>query len=179
MWLLPPFRQFKGKYFCFFLVLGLGGLSTILFSYLHISLAKVYNITDIILLLTLTNRSSVKKYLYLFLILLAAVLFINQTSDLKLIILTIIIVQMIIFYIFLKNAAIDYYKNNSIRVSLLILLLYEITVLLKFYFALRNIQAGMVFFYLTTAFESFIAIFFTIYKVEKSPSIKLVLGTKK
>ena len=61
MWLLPPIRQFRGKYFYFFLVLGLEGLSTILFAHLNINLAKVYNIANILVILTLINFLSVKK----------------------------------------------------------------------------------------------------------------------
>ena len=179
MWLLPPFRQFRGKYFYFFLVLGLEGLSSILLGYLHINVLKVYNIVNIIVVLTLLDKTSITKYWYMFIISLAAILFINQTSDTKLLIFSIIIAHMIIFYIFLKNTAIDYYNDSSLRVSFLILLLYEITALLKWYFALRHLYVGAIFFYLTTAFENFIAIFFTIYKVERAPSIKLALGSQK
>ena len=179
MWLLPPVRQYRGKYFYFFLLLGLEGLSTILFSHLHVNLFKVYNIANIILILTLTDTTSIRKYWYLFLISLAAVLFINQTSDMELIILAKITMQVVIFYIFLRDAATDYYKNNSLRVSFIILLLYEITLLLKSYISVRNIYANIFFYEITTAFESFIAIFFTIYKVEESPSIKLALISKK
>ena len=179
MWLLPPFRQYKGKYFYFFLVLGLEGLSTILLAYLHINLFKFYNIVNIVIILTLFDKTSIKKNWYVFLISLAAVLIVNQTSDLGLIILAKIIAQIIIFYIFLKYAAIDYYKNGSFRISYFILLLYEITLILKSYFSLGNIEIGIVFYHLTTAFESFIAIFFTIYKVEESPSIKLAAISQK
>jgi len=179
MWLLPPIRQFRGKYFYFFLVLGLEGLSTILFAHLNINLAKVYNIANILVILTLINILSVKKYWYLFFISLVVVLFINQTSDNKLIVLSLILFHMIIFYIFLKDAAQDYYKYDSFRISFFVLLLYEMTAILKFYFVLRNIHIGMIFFYLTTAFENLIAIFFTVYKVEGSPYIKLALSPPK
>ena len=179
MWLLPPIRQYRGKYFYFFLLLGLEGLSTLLFVKLQVNLFKVYNIANIILILTLTDTTSIRKYWYLFLISLAAVLFINQTSDMELIILAKITMQVVIFYIFLRDAATDYYKNNSLKVSFIIILLYEITLLLKSYISVRNIYASIFFYEITTAFESFIAIFFTIYKVEKSPSIKLGLGPKK
>ena len=171
-WLLPPFRQFRGKYFYYFLVLGLEGLTTMLFAYLQINILKLYNIVNIILLLTLVNPTSIKKYRYLFIISLAGVLLINHISDTKLLFLANIIGYMVIFYIFLKNTVIDYYKNDSLRVGFLIILLYQITIILKFYFVLRNIHIGLIFYYLTTAFENFIAIFFTIYKVEEAPSIK-------
>ena len=179
MWLLPPFRQYRGKYFYFFLVLGLEGLSTQLFRYLNMDLYKVYDIVNIVVLLTLISATSIKKYWYLFFILLTVILLINYTSDPKLETIGIIIGHIIIFYIFLKNVAIDYYKSDSLRTSFIILLLYEMTAILKFYFVYRNIHLGLTFFYLTTAFENFIAIFFTIYKVEKSPSIKLALGSQK
>ncbi len=179
VWLLPPFRQYRGNYFSFFLVLGLEGLSTILFSYLHISLLKVYNIMNIIVLFSLINFTSIKKYWYLFFLSLAIILLINHTSDNKLIVFTIILTHLIIFYIFLKDTAINYNKNGSLSIGYFIILLYEITAILKFCLALSNIRTGIIFFYLTTAFESFIAIFFTIYKLEESLSIKLALASKK
>ena len=179
MWLLPPFRQYRGKYFYFFLVLGLEGLSTQLFRYLNMDLYKVYDIVNIVVLLTLISVTSIKKYWYLFFILLTIILLINYTSDPKLETIGIILGHTFIFYIFLKNVAIDYYRNDSLRTSFIILLLYEMTAILKFFFVYRNIHLGLTFFYLTTAFENFIAIFFTIYKVEESPSIKLVLSPPK
>ena len=179
MWLLPSFKQFRGKYFYFFLVMGLEGLSTQLFRYLQMDLYKIYNIVNIVVLLTLTNTASIKKYWYLFFILLTIILLINNTSNPKLETLGIILGHMIIFYIFLKNATIDYHKNGSLRVSFFILLLYETTAILKFYFSYSNIYLGLIFFYVTTAFENFIAIFFTIYKVEESPSIKLASTSQK
>jgi hypothetical protein len=79
----------------------------------------------------------------------------------------------------LKDTAINYNKNGSLSIGYFIILLYEITAILKFCLALSNIRTGIIFFYLTTAFESFIAIFFTIYKLEESLSIKLALASKK
>jgi hypothetical protein len=134
---------------------------------------------NIIVLFSLINFTSIKKYWYLFFLSLAIILLINHTSDNKLIVFTIILTHLIIFYIFLKDTAINYNKNGSLSIGYFIILLYEITAILKFCLALSNIRTGIIFFYLTTAFESFIAIFFTIYKLEESLSIKLALASKK
>jgi hypothetical protein len=180
IWLIPPFRQYRGNYFYFFTVLGLEGLASVLFSLLfHFNIFKIYNIIDIALLFTLVNTIYIKKYWYSFFILLTVILLINYYSDNRLIILSIILTHLLIFYIILKNAAIDYNKSGSLKIGFFVLLLYEITVQFKFYLALRNIHPGISFFYMTTAFETIIAIFFIIYKVEKSPRIRLKLRPKK
>lgn len=180
VWTLPPFKQYKGCYFYFFLVLASGGLlSIVVSSIVHFGLLKLYDIISFLLLLSLYKQQQIKKNWYWFFIMLLILLFMNKYSDDKLIRFSIIALHIIIFYIILKNAAIDYNTNNMFNIGYFILLLYEITVLLKFYLAIANIHTGAIFFYLMTAFESFIAIFFTIYKVEKAPSIKLALGSQK
>ena len=176
VWILPPFRQYKGSYFYFFLVLASGGILAIT---IHLDVLKLYDIISFLLLLSLYKQQQIKKNWYWFCIMLLILLFMNKYSYDKLIRFSIIALHIIIFYIILKNAAIDYNTNNMFNIGYFILLLYEITVLLKFYLSIANIQTGAIFFYLMTAFESFIAIFFTIYKVEKAPSIKLALGDSK
>lgn len=180
VWIFPPFRQYKGSYFYFFLVLGSGGVLSIVLAFtIHFDVLKLYDIISFLIFLSLYKQQQIKKYWYWFFIMLLILLFMNKYSDDKLISFLIITLHIIIFYIILKNAAIAYNTNNMFNIGYFILLLYEITVLLKFYLSIANIHTGTIFFYLMTAFESFIAIFFTIYKVEESPSIKLALDSSK
>lgn len=179
IWLFPPFRQYRGKYFYFFMVLALEGLISVsLASLFHFNILKIYNIINLILIFTLFRNTLIRKYWYSFFISLIVVFFINYYSDTRLIMFTIILAHLIIFYIILKNAAIDYNETSSLNIGYFILLLYEITIQLKFYLALINVHTGIFFFFITTSFETIIAIFFIIYKVEKSPKIRLEFRPK-
>ncbi len=179
IWLFPPFRQYRGKYFYFFMVLALEGLISVsLASLFHFNILKIYNIINLVLIFTLFRNTLIRKYWYSFFISLIVVFFINYYSDTRLIMFTIILAHLIIFYIILKNAAIDYNETSSLNIGYFILLLYEITIQLKFYLALINVHTGIFFFFITTSFETIIAIFFIIYKVEKSPKIRLEFRPK-
>lgn len=81
--------------------------------------------------------------------------------------------HLVIIWYFLKETLISFSKNNFLTLGWVVLILYEISIVLKLIVALEVTQASTIYYYLTTGFQILIALFFTIYKVENSPKIKL------
>lgn len=174
IWLLPPLKQYKGKYFNFFLILAIEDPITIfLIHSFKIYPTQVYSIMYFILFLSLIRLNKIKRFWYLFLIMISFIFITNFYLNYKEIIFFIIISGLLIVFIFLKLLAENYNKNNRLNSGYLVLILYNISILLKFYLAFGSTKNFVAFFYFTTAFEILVAIFFTIYKVEESPAIKL------
>jgi len=165
-WLLPPFRQKGHRYFLYFLILALSDPIWFLINNFYPGNSSFYYLVISTLTLISVMR---KKYLFASFI---PIILIGIFLDYPEVRIFTFIVHFILLLYFLKEFIIIISKDSKIVFFNLILLLYEATVLFKFgasYFT----TAGYLFFYITTAFEIFIAAFFTLYNEENSPVLKL------
>lgn len=173
-WLLPPIRQYKGKLFLYFLLLAIADpltrISTISF---HTNAYQIHSLISFALILAVSvNKLSKKNISFIFTGFILT-LFIAITQDRNVIFLYLIILHIIILWFFLKETLISFSKNNFLTLGWVVLILYEISIVLKLLVALEVTQVSTIYYYLTTGFQILIALFFTIYKVENSPKIKL------
>ena len=165
-WLFPPFRQKGCRYFLFFLILALSDPGWYILTRIHLEDATFYYLVVSTLLLATVFR---KKEI---LLLLVPVLFIGiYLAAAEIRIFTIILHFAILIY-FLRELILIISQESRIILFNLIILLYEASVLFKFS-ASYFMTAGYLFFYITTAFEILIAIFFTFVNEKNSPSLKL------
>ena len=173
-YLLPPFRQIGGKYFPFFLVLAFGNpLALLLAERFHYNPINTICIISFLSLLAVLSTIQVKKYMLLILTLTISLICILIAGNMKLVQIVTIFITLFVLSFFIKQAATYYRDQYSLHLGFFILSLYELGLILKLYLALSNIRFGMAYFYLTDIFEMLIAIFFTIYKVENAPKIKM------
>jgi hypothetical protein len=70
----------------------------------------------------------------------------------------------------------EFYQKQRINIYFSILLIYELTTILKFIIYSYNYTSGIYMFYLSLVFEMVIGLFFILYNLENSPIIKLPLG---
>lgn len=167
-WLGPPFRQKGCKYFLYFLLLAISDpLYTVIDWFRPTDAATYYSIISTLLLIALVK----KKYLYLLIILLAGVSIFLSNPEIRLFAFAI---HFIILLYFLRDFIVIISSESKIVIFNLVLILYEASVLFKFA-ASYLLIAGYLFFYATTAFEIFIALFFTIYNEKNSPAIRINL----
>ncbi len=165
-WLLPPFRQRGCKYFLYFLILALSDPIFGLIDWIHASNSTAYYLfVSTLLLISLLK----KKILLLSLII--VVLLSIYLSNPEIRIFTSLVHFVILLYL-LKEMIVIISRESKIVIFNLILELYEASVLFKFVASYLEIT-GILYFYITTAFEVFIAIFFTIYNEKNSPAINL------
>jgi hypothetical protein len=170
-WLLPPLRQKGHKYFLYFLILALSDPVRALLNLIHPFDATSYYLVISTLTLIAILR---KKFYYILLLLVALIIIFFNNYEIGVFS---FLVHFVIILLFLKDLIILISGENVINIFNLVLVLYEASVLFKFaatYFSI----GGYLFFYITTAFEIFIAIFFTIYNEKNSPVIKLQMEPK-
>ena len=173
-WLLPPIRQYKGKLFLYFLVFAvMDPLSYILTISFKTNTYQIQSLISFAAVLAVSvNKISEKNIVFIFTgFILTLFIIITQVRDI--IYLYLIVLHLIITWYFLKETLISFSKNNFLILGWVVLILYEISIVLKLIIVLEVTQVSVIYYYLTTSFEIFIALFFTIYKVEHSPKIKL------
>lgn len=73
------------------------------------------------------------------------------------------------FYYFLLDFV---YRKRAINFYFIALVVYELSILLKMFTLLTNIQMGVPFYHLTSLFEILICIYFIFFNVENSPQFK-------
>ena len=175
IWFFPPFRQYKTEYFLFFLILALADpVGALLNIFLAVKPIHENLVITFLLILSLINRRKLKKNWIIitlsFLILLTAIIILpfNTMYVIK------ILLSSIVLFIILKNSLLYFNKNQTINLFFLILILYEITIIIKFIYTASRTHTGLVYFYTTSFFEFFIGIFFSFYNKENSPNFKLI-----
>ena len=160
--------------FLYFLLYALADplsrISTISF---HTNAYQIHSLISFALILAVSINKITKKNIYFILTGFILTLFIIITQERNVIFLYLIVLHLIILWIFLKETLISFSKNNFLTLGWIVLILYEISIVLKMVVGLEVDQVSTIYYYLTTGFQILIAVFFTIYKVENSPKIKL------
>ena len=173
VWLLPPFRQLKGGYFLYFLILGysdplalfLGWIFKLNLEYTHLVIAFLLTIT----VLFYNNNLNLKWIGSLFLLLILSILKVGVENRYF----YFVIFHIIIYLQILIPSIKEFYLKHQINLYFTVLLIYELTTILKFVAVIYNYFSGVYLFYLSAVFEMFIALFFIFYNLQNSPHIKL------
>jgi hypothetical protein len=165
-WLLPPFRQKGCKYFLYFLILALSDPIYTIIDWFYTTDATTYYVFISTMLLIVLVR---KKYLYLLLIFIVLMNF--YLNNLEIRVFTFVIHFIILLY-FLKEFIVIISEESKIVIFNLVLILYEASIIFKFAASYLAI-AGYLYFYITTAFEILIAVFFILYNEKNSPALNI------
>ena len=173
VWLIIPIRQFKTRFFLFFLVLGL--LDPIAYSLGHIlklNTTVPYLFGTIILLYPALFE--IKKQIKLGLVLIlftAGIIVVFYAMNISLIIQ--IVIHFIIFVSFLKVMVVFFSENRKLLLFHLMLVLYEFSLLLKFFVFYNEVGVGPAYYYATTSFEIMIGIFFIFFNEVNGPKLSM------
>lgn len=181
-WLFPPIRQYRGSYFYFFLTLALQDPVTQLLGFAAlISPNIVYSFGLLFLLMTLVNKKTLKKLypVWLVMFLLLLIYYYHRIFDARYIVLA---EMLMLVYLTMKRTIKDYMGRQQMHIPHIVLLLYTVSLFAKFMFYVLFKGSGYLYFYLTTVFENFVAIYFTCIRLddfskvtavtEKTPSAK-------
>ncbi len=174
-WLFPPFKQFKGRYFYYFLILALADpINIFSISIIDVPNYFVHSIIGLLLFYSISTGENEKKYLIANIIfILAFFLFLFLLNNLLYLILTL---HLLILYRFIRQVLINTYSKNELNIFLSALVFYEISVAVKTIEFISGTDLGIIFFYLTLSFQILVAIFFTIFREDSSP-LKLKFET--
>jgi hypothetical protein len=173
-WFLPPIRQYKERFFIYFLIWALSDpLNLVALHIFQISNYYIHPIASVLLIYSIDFSSNdIKKYWYFHILFIAA--FIAGLFLIPNRLHLIIILHIIIIFKFLKIAFVSFYKYNAINVFLFVLVFYEILMVINLLVFLNNYDIKVIFYYSTVLFESIIAMFFSIFK-EDNPRLKIKL----
>ena len=174
-WLFPPFRQYKGRYFYYFLILALSDpLAIIGVSLIGIPYHFIHSVAGLLLLYSFDSIEYVKKYMLANMIfVLAFFLFLFLLDNLLYLILTL---HLLILYRFLRLSLLNTFSKNELNIFLLVLVFYEISAIVNLIVFISKTNLGFVFYYLTLSFQILVAIFFTVFR-EDSSILKLKFST--
>lgn len=167
VWAIIPFRQFKGAFFYYFLLLAIEDpLARVLIKNFHFVQIKTHLLFSVFIMVAIIKQKQFPryiKYLIPFAVLyISGILFVDASNEaygnnLRLIL---AMFHVILFVIFLKYLVVQIKKEMVFNLFLLVLVLYEGLIVFKFILYGLGIQGGILFFYLTGIFQIFIGLFF-------------------
>ena len=179
IWLLPPFRQLKGGYFLYFLILGYSDpLALLLLKFIKLNANYTHLIVAFLLAISIlyyAKNLNVKWGIILFLFLILS-LFINIREIRYFSIISfhgLILSQLLILSIK------EFYQESKINLYYFVLLVYELATIFKYIAFVYNYTSGVYYFYLSAAFEMLICIYFIFFNFQNSPYIKAQFASKK
>jgi hypothetical protein len=175
LWLLPPFRQYKGGFFLYFLVLAVTDpLSMILSSIFHILPSDIYAPSSIILLfvsLYYLKSLEIRIIMLNLLICLIDVVFYLKFHNTMILIGLMAFLHLEIFSFFLTYFIRKLINRNILYTYLLILVFYEFSVFIKSFSFVFDLKTGLAIIHLLNILEVFIGLYFIIFNLKTSPKL--------
>ncbi len=175
IWLLPPIRQYRTKFFYYFLIIAFGDIIASLYVRFvdHDNNLIVFFFLAIGCLVSIIDRKYIKGiYLLIWVsaVIPLALLFWNSGNYIRFVI--IIVLHLGIMLVFLKTFIMELSNNGKLDFFLFILIFYEGTIMTKFssYITLALFN-GTYYFFITSAFEISIAVIFILFKYGSSKLI--------
>ena len=163
IWLFPPIRQFKSKYFIYFLTLPLAeAVSIVVSHYSHFDQMLIFNFASLVTLLSVLDRQLVKK---IWPVTILAILYISSfffsgfSNEI-----IFIIFRALILAVFMKQFILKMFHEDIFSIFLIILIFYEFTLITKFINILTGFANASYYYIITSIFEFFIGVFFCIYR---------------
>lgn len=171
IWLLPPIRNYKERLFYFFLVLALTDIFSFIlrYSFGAATASQLLIIPNYLLLVSLVNKETLRKYKYLFLlglIISFSVIFIHFIALHSYTIRQIMLV--IILFMVLKILVVEYGISGKIKIFYLVLLFYQLTNILKYLNIWLGFADATAFFIITSIFQIAFGLFFSIFRENNS-----------
>jgi hypothetical protein len=166
-WLLPPFRQFRCKIFFYFLILALADpIALFLIKVLDYSPQIIHPIAGFLLFYSINfSLSNLKRYWIIHLIFISG--FSISLFYFDNILYVLLVIHFLILFKFLRIVLTATYNNGYINIFYLALSFYELSVIVNLAVLLSGSNLHIVMYYITLAFQTLLAIFFTIF-TEKS-----------
>ena len=173
IWALVPIRQYKNRFFYFFLLLTCADVITLVARTVFKSGTNFFIVPFNFLALTaLLDINFIRKHKILLLILLLSICIISiqktilQIPDYQIMAILMIIINVFILYIFIKELFINSGNKRFINLYLIVLVLYAIMEVTKFLNYLTGFTNGYFYFKATIYIEVLVAIFFVIFKAD-------------
>lgn len=169
IWLFPPIRQLKTRYFYFFLILALADpVSLFIKNFIYIHISFYFPFVSLLLFLSIYRKEkSNEKFHFAVTITATAVTFI-LTLILEQSQLSVGILHFLIVFLFLKEFIIRFAFKSELDLFLLMLIFYEFTTILKYLNVAFGITNATAYFFITTIFQISFGLFFTVFRGDRA-----------
>ena len=154
-------------------------LMLIIHSFIEVDPFRIYAIFLMVAIFSIQRLSWIKKNLIFIIPIIIVNALFSWYIEVTYITLYLIVLNLIIFIIFLSKAIFEVYKEDIINIFYFVICVYEISVIMKYILFITDVKTGVIFFYLTSAFEILIGIYFILYNEKNSPKIKLNMSAQK
>lgn len=166
IWLLPPIRQFRGKFFLFFLIIAL--IDPIAFIYNSVNPSNVHTYYYIagfsLLFFSLIKGEYRKKFLPLLIAALALFYLPAYFEYEKVNVFILAFLNLAIFVLLLKEFIVESVQNKSINFFYVVLLFYILTNILKLTNCFIGLTDAVGQYIITTIFQAVAGLFFTVFR---------------
>ena len=168
VWIFPIFRQYKTKYFIFFLALGTADLfSEALkkFDLVETNLHVV--IISYISYLGVLDKTKLRKYWYIYTIVFVPFIIVNLITSNIFQVFSIIIIDLAILLSILTDFYNDIVDDKEINLFFVVFILYQVSSVVKMFNVITYTFGGLYYFVVMLAFQILIGIFFSFYRPDK------------
>ncbi len=165
-WIFPAVKQYKTELFWYFFIFAFTDPVKVIINLQikHVSNNLTYVLSSFLLMLSVLwsfkNKKSIRILIAVVLSLALFSFFSNRIFTYNLM----ISIHVIITYFFIKRTFMFTANSGKVNIFHLILLLEEISIILKMSAMLISLKPGLNYYVATTAFQILIAIFFTLYR---------------
>ena len=185
VFLLPPIRQYRGRFFYYFLLLAVNDpiARLLLLKPFFMPQLKIHILFSFFLLISIIWQNKFFKIiifsipiiiLYFYGMSFVNTSFVEVANTLRIII---GFLHVIIFFALSKMTMVELREKMGINLFLVILLFYEATMLLKFIVYGFGMSKGLLFFFMTLAIEILLAIFFICFR-DDNPKLLIKISDK-
>lgn len=168
VWLFPPFKQFKGGFFCYFLILALmDPLVTVGYALFKVNISYIYAPSSFLLLLSAlyyTRSLSRKTLIYCLIISFALLFFPDNKSLLYLTVFFHIIIFLSFLIVFIRK----YFFRNLFYLYFFVLIYYQFSVVLKILLYIFGSLTGIFFLNLLNVLDVLVGCYFIFYNLQNS-----------
>ena len=166
IWAIVPIRQYKTKYFYFFLAWASADIITTLFlrHIFHSTSNALFAPCAFLAFISLVDKNSLKKYWILITIIFIGTFFVTINHSLA--VLTVTFIHLLILGVILKNFVIKILEKNVFDIFEFVFVFYEITLVAMYINYLTGFTDDYHYFIITGAFQIFFAIYFIIFKAD-------------
>ncbi len=175
LWAILPFRQIGKKHFYFFLAGISGDITTLIARIVFHSNTNLFVILFLFLaFISLLEWKLIIKYKIIALLLIVVLSLIEISSNYKVDFVLVVIINLSILIAFLTDFILLYTTKRIYSLPLMLLILYELTVITKYLTILTEYKNAYPYFVLASIFEAVIGLFFCVFK-EDNPRIIIQL----
>ncbi len=174
VWALVPFRQYRGNYFIFFLILALSDpLVLLLYSIFPFHSVRFYSATSPFLIYSLLDFNKIKRKYLIFIFITITNIYFSVSASILFVKLDLLLQDLIILYLVFGKTLSDVFWNHRISIFYFILDLYIMTLIFKDIIIIINLRKGIYYFYISSALEVLIGVYFILYNERNSARYKL------